>query len=45
VRRAQDIPFTMKDEIMKILEEKGWEEDHIASPDPTLLDRMIRRRG
>ncbi len=45
VRRAQDIPFTMKDEIMKILEEKGWEEDHIASPDPTLLDRMVRRRG
>ena len=45
VRRAADIPFTMKDEIKKILEEKGWEEDHIASPDPTLLDRMIRRRG
>ncbi len=45
VRRAQDVPFTMKDEIMKILEEKGWEEDRIASPDPTLLDRMVRRRG
>ena len=45
VRRAQDVPFTMKDEIMKILEGKGWEEDRIASPDPTLLDRMVRRRG
>ena len=45
VRRLQDIPFTMKDEIVKILDEKGWEEDHIASPDPTLLDRMVRRRG
>jgi acetyl-CoA decarbonylase/synthase complex subunit alpha len=45
VRRVQDIPFTMKDEIMKILEEKGWKEDHIASPDPTLLERMIRRRS
>ena len=45
VRRAADIPFTMKEEIMKILEEKGWEEDHIASPDPTMLDRMVRRRG
>ncbi|HUV54425.1 MAG TPA: CO dehydrogenase/acetyl-CoA synthase complex subunit alpha [Candidatus Krumholzibacteriaceae bacterium] len=45
VRRAQDVPFTMKDEIMKILEAKGWEEDRIASPDPTLLDRMVRRRG
>jgi acetyl-CoA decarbonylase/synthase complex subunit alpha len=44
VRRAQDIPFTMKDEIMKLLDEKGWEEDKIAIPDPTLLDRMIRRR-
>lgn len=44
IRRAQDIPFTMKNEIMKILEEKGWVEDYIASPDPTLLDRMVRRR-
>jgi acetyl-CoA decarbonylase/synthase complex subunit alpha len=45
VRRAQDVPFTMKDEIMKILEEKGWVEDHIATPDPTLLERMVRRRA
>ena len=45
VRRAQDIPFTMKDEIMKVLEESGWVEDKIAIPDPTLLDRMVRRRG
>ena len=45
VRRAADIPFTMKDEIMKVLEEKDWVEDHIASPDPTLLDRMVRRRS
>jgi acetyl-CoA decarbonylase/synthase complex subunit alpha len=44
VRRKQDIPFTMKDEVMRILEEKGWQEDMIASPDPTLLDRMVRRR-
>ena len=45
VRRSQDIPFTMKEEIVEILEEKGWEEDRIATPDPTLLDRMVRRRG
>ena len=45
VRRSQDIPFTMKEEIVEILEEKGWEEDKIATPDPTLLDRMVRRRG
>jgi acetyl-CoA decarbonylase/synthase complex subunit alpha len=45
VRRKQDIPFTMMDEIMVALEEKGWEEDKIAIPDPTLLDRMVRRRA
>jgi acetyl-CoA decarbonylase/synthase complex subunit alpha len=45
VRRKSDIPFTMMDEIMKELEEKGWKEDKIASPDPTLLERMIRRRS
>ena len=44
VRREADVPFTMKDEIMKVLEERGWVEDRIATPDPTLLDRMIRRR-
>jgi acetyl-CoA decarbonylase/synthase complex subunit alpha len=44
VRRKQDIPFTMRDEVMKALEEKNWVEDHIGSPDPTLLDRMVRRR-
>jgi len=44
VRRSQDIPFTMRDEIEKILEEKNWVEDEIAIPDPTLLERMIRRR-
>jgi len=44
IRRTQDIPFTMKDEIVKILEKKDWVEDRIASPDPTLLDRMVRRR-
>jgi len=44
VRTGQDIPFTMKDEIMAILDEKGWDEEKISIPDPTLLDRMIRRR-
>ena len=44
VRRAQDIPFTMRDEIAKVLEEAGWVEDKIAIPDPTLLERMVRRR-
>jgi len=43
VRRDVDIPFTMKDEIVKALQEKGWVDGKIALPDPTLLDRMVRR--
>ncbi|MDH5481938.1 MAG: CO dehydrogenase/acetyl-CoA synthase complex subunit alpha [Candidatus Bathyarchaeota archaeon] len=42
VRTLADIPVTMKDEIVKIIEEKGWKETVI--PDPTLLPRMIRKR-
>ncbi len=43
VRNKADVPITMKDEILKILEEKGWKERRI--PDPTLLPRLIRKRG
>jgi acetyl-CoA decarbonylase/synthase complex subunit alpha len=43
VRNKADIPITMKDEILKILEKKGWKEMRI--PDPTLLPRLIRKRG
>jgi hypothetical protein len=32
----------MRDEIVKILEEKGWEQNIV--PDPTLLPRLIRKR-
>jgi acetyl-CoA decarbonylase/synthase complex subunit alpha len=42
VRTIGDIPITMKDEIIKILEEKNWNETVI--PDPTLLPRLIRKR-
>jgi len=42
VRNVMDVPITMKDEIMKILETKGWKEGRI--PDPTLLPRLIRKR-
>lgn len=42
VRRATDIPITMKDEIEKTLARKGWKEKNI--PDPTLLQRLIRKR-
>ena len=44
VRRKADLPFTMREEIMEELEKVGWEEDKIAIPDPTLLERMVRRR-
>jgi len=43
VRNKTDIPITMKDEILKILEKRGWKETRI--PDPTLLPRLIRKRG
>ncbi len=42
VRNKADVPITMKDEILKALEAKGWKETRI--PDPTLLPRMIRQR-
>ena len=42
IRTMADIPITMKDEIVKILEGKGWKEKKI--PDPTLLPRLIRKR-
>ncbi len=43
VRNNADIPITMKDEVIKILEEKGWKETQI--PDPTLLKRLIKKRA
>ena len=43
VRNKNDIPITMKTEILKFLEDKNWKETKI--PDPTLLERMIRSRG
>jgi acetyl-CoA decarbonylase/synthase complex subunit alpha len=42
VRTIGDIPVTMKDEVIKILEEKNWRETVI--PDPTLLPRLVRKR-
>jgi len=32
----------MRDDIIRVLEEKEWKENII--PDPTLLPRLIRRR-
>jgi len=42
VRTLADVPITMKDEIIRILDEKKWVEGRI--PDPTLLPRMIRKK-
>jgi acetyl-CoA decarbonylase/synthase complex subunit alpha len=42
VRTEADLPITMKDQLLKVLKEKGWEPTEI--PDPTLLERQIVRR-
>ncbi|MFX1350605.1 MAG: CO dehydrogenase/acetyl-CoA synthase complex subunit alpha [Promethearchaeota archaeon] len=42
VRRVADIPITMKDEIVRFLDDKGWKEGQI--PDPTLLPRLVRAK-
>ncbi len=41
VRTMADVPSTLKEEFIKILEEKGWKETII--PDPTMLPRMVRK--
>jgi acetyl-CoA decarbonylase/synthase complex subunit alpha len=43
VRTLADVPLTMRDEVVEILEEKGWKENII--PDPTLLPRLVRRKA
>jgi acetyl-CoA decarbonylase/synthase complex subunit alpha len=42
VRVEADVPFTMKEEILGIIKEKGWVEGKIGLLDPTLLERMVR---
>ncbi|MDD1706725.1 MAG: CO dehydrogenase/acetyl-CoA synthase complex subunit alpha, partial [Methanoregulaceae archaeon] len=41
VRTMADVPITMKDEVVRHLDEKKWKERTI--PDPTLLPRMIHK--
>jgi acetyl-CoA decarbonylase/synthase complex subunit alpha len=43
VRTLTDIPITMKEDLTKILREKGWKETII--PDPTLLVNQVEKRG
>jgi acetyl-CoA decarbonylase/synthase complex subunit alpha len=42
VRTLTDVPITMKEEIVKILNSWGWKENTI--PDPTLLSRQVRKK-
>jgi len=42
VRVEADAPFTMKEEVLGIIKEKGWEEGKIGMLDPTLLRRLVR---
>jgi acetyl-CoA decarbonylase/synthase complex subunit alpha len=41
VRTIADVPLTMKNEVMKQLQESGWTEQPI--PDPTLLSSQVRK--
>jgi acetyl-CoA decarbonylase/synthase complex subunit alpha len=43
VRRDADLSITIRDEVMRMLREKGWKENTI--PDPTLLSRLVRKEG
>ena len=42
IRTESDIPVTIRDEVLKILKEKGWKP--LTTPDPTLLSRLIRKK-
>ncbi|MFX0092705.1 MAG: hypothetical protein ACFFBD_13160 [Candidatus Hodarchaeota archaeon] len=41
VRDERDIPITLKDEIMPMLQKKGWKPVRI--PDPTIIPRLVRQ--
>lgn len=45
IRTMADVPITMKDEILEILKEKDWKESEVPTPDPTLLPRLVRKKG
>jgi acetyl-CoA decarbonylase/synthase complex subunit alpha len=42
VRTERDVPITMRDEVMEMLQAKGWKE--LVIPDPTLVPRLIRKK-
>ncbi|MFW9991648.1 MAG: CO dehydrogenase/acetyl-CoA synthase complex subunit alpha [Candidatus Odinarchaeota archaeon] len=42
IREEKDIPISIKDEVMPILEARGWKPKKI--PDPTLLKRLVRTK-
>ncbi|MDD1666130.1 MAG: 4Fe-4S dicluster domain-containing protein, partial [Methanomicrobiales archaeon] len=45
VRTRADIPITMKDEVLRVLEGAGWKEGDRRIPDPTLLPRLVKGGG
>ncbi|MHA2294628.1 MAG: CO dehydrogenase/acetyl-CoA synthase complex subunit alpha [Candidatus Hodarchaeales archaeon] len=42
IREEKDIPISLKEDILPILENKGWEPRPI--PDPTIVKRLIRQK-
>lgn len=42
VRAERDVPISMRDEVMEMLQAKGWKE--LTIPDPTLVTRLIRKK-
>jgi acetyl-CoA decarbonylase/synthase complex subunit alpha len=45
VRVKADIPITMKDEVVRILDAGGWRESDHPIPDPTMLPRLVKGGG
>jgi len=43
VRTETDIPVTMRDDVLEFIKSKGWE-PHKKQPDPTLVERLVRKK-
>lgn len=43
VRNEQDVPITMKDEVMAFLKNKGWKPKSREMPDPTIVERLAKK--
>jgi acetyl-CoA decarbonylase/synthase complex subunit alpha len=45
VRTKADIPATIKEEVLALLEAQGWKESEVPVPDPTLVPRLVKAGG